>query len=205
MVAKTKKFSIISTEYDVIITLLEDLLGTIPKSKELYDRFIKSKCPETAGAEEDGDKYVEDLEEAGWTGFYSDEKGLFVFDYYIKGFVKNAGNILKKQFEITALKSKITDFLFIHPRKIYLGFTEPTGVLERPIRVMTMQGPRVALIRSDIVPAGTEISFQIQLLKHPDLKIEVVRELFNYGLLQGLGQWRNGGYGRFEVKDFTEK
>lgn len=203
---KKKKYSIVSAHFDVTITLLEDLLGTIPKNKELYDKFIKSKKPETDGAEvEDGDKYIEDLEEAGWTGFYSDkEKGLFVFDYYIKGFVKNAGNVLKKQFAISALKSKITEFLFINPRKVYLGLFEPDDVLERSIRVMTMQGPRVALIRSDVVNAGREISFQLELLKHPEVTIEVVRELFEYGPRQGLGQWRSGGYGRFEVKSFEE-
>jgi len=201
--ATKKEVSITSTTHDVVVVLQEDLLGTIPKNKELYERFVESKKPETDGAEEEGDKYVQDLEEAGWTGFLSDETGLFVIDYYIKGFMKNAGNVLKDQFKIRALRSKISDFLFIHPRKIYLGLKEPSGILERSIRVMTLQGPRVALVRSDLISAGTELSFQIELLNHSEVKIQVVRELMNYGRCQGLGQWRNGGYGRFEVVKFT--
>jgi len=179
------------------IKLLTELLGTVPKDKEIFSTYIESLKPDDIIEVEANN--VPQTQEKGWTGFMSDEQGLFVYEYMIKGFLKHAGNVLKEVVKVKALRSKIDDFLFVKPRKIYLSTDKPHGSLERPIRVMTMQGPRVALIKSDFINAGTEICFQLTLLPHKDLKWEIIDTLFTYGELQGLGQFRNGGYGRFEV------
>jgi hypothetical protein len=181
----------------VTIRLITPMLGTVPKDKEVYSTYIESKRPET-GADIEA-KTIQETEEKGWTGFHSDENGLFVYDYFVKGFIRYAGNVLKDELKIKALKSKLTDFLFVQPRRIYLGKTKPDGVLERPLRAQTMQGPRVTLARSDYVDEGTEIKFDILLLNHKEITVEKISMILDYGKLQGLGQFRNGGYGRFEV------
>jgi hypothetical protein len=172
------------------------MLGTVPKDKEIYKSYIESKAPEGLNGESET---VEEIEEKGWTGFHKDEEGLFVYDYFIKGFIKNAGNILKDNAKIQNLRSKLSNNLFVFPRKVRLGKVEPDGVLERPLRAQTPQGPRVTLARSDYIAAGTEITFQIGWIEHKDLSEKLIMELFAYGELQGLGQFRNGGYGRFTV------
>jgi hypothetical protein len=187
-------------KHEVAIRLITPMLGTVPKDKEVYATFIESKKPEDAPDKET--ETVEEIEEKGWTGFHQDENGLFVYDYLVKGFLRYAGNVLKDDLEVKALKSKLTDFLFVFPRRVYLGKIKPDGVLERPLRAQTMQGPRVTLARSDYIAEGTEITFEIGILKHKEITVKLVRQLLDYGALQGLGQFRNGGYGRFEVVRF---
>jgi hypothetical protein len=184
-------------KFDISIELTEPMLGTVPKSKEIYEKFIESKKP--TSIEDVEVVSVEELEEKGWTGFHKDDNGLFIYDYMVKGFIKYAGNVLKDELGIKNLKAKLTDYIFVFPRRIYLGKAEPDGVFERPLRAMTMQGPRVTLARSEYVAAGTKLSFQIGLLKHKELTIEKIMTIMDYGQLQGLGQFRNGGFGRFVV------
>lgn len=194
----------LTTRFSITVRLLTEILGTVPKDKKVYKTYIESKKPE--GQKEDETATVQEIEEKAWTGFHSDEKGLFVYDYFIKGFFKHSGNVQKDHLTIKALRSKLDDFLFVAPRRVYLGRTEPDGVLERPLRAMTPLGPRVTLARSDYVDAGTEFSFALTALKHKDIKWpEVIPALLEYGLVMGFGQWRNGGYGRFEVVRCEEK
>lgn len=181
---------------EISIELITDLLGTVPKSKEIYTDFIATKNP--GGIDPSEFQTVEEIEAKGWTGFHSDENGIFVYDYFIKGFLKNAGNVLKDIVKIKALRSKITDYVFVFPRKIYVK-KDVDGVLERPLRAQTMQGPRVSLAKSDFIKAGNHITFTIVLLSHKEITWEIIDELLKYGELQGLGQNRGGGYGRFTV------
>lgn len=180
------------------IELLTEMLGTVTKDPEVYKTYIESKKPEEKNGE---DEYltIDKVEEKGWTGFRRDDKGLFIYEYMVKGFLKNAGNILKDIVKIKALRSKIDNYVFILPRRIYIGQNEPDGMIERPLRAMTAQGPRVTLARSDFIKAGKIIEFEIVLVSHKELKWKVIDELLEYGELMGLGQFRNGGYGRFKV------
>lgn len=193
-------------EREVKIRLIEPMLGTVAKDPEVYKSFIESKKPADLSNDDESstvdERLLNDAKEAekkGWTGFHVDEKGLFIYDYMIKGFLKNAGNILKGQLDVTALKSKISNQVFVSPRKIHLGIKDPNGVLERPLRAQTPQGPRVSLVRSDTVDAGTEITFTMKWIKGNNISEKLLKDVLAYGELQGLGQWRNGGYGAFTV------
>lgn len=196
------------------LTLTEPMLGTIPKSKEVYEQYIIGKLRadlETGKITQDEfDKRkvseletVKETEEKGWTGFHSDESGIFVYDYMIRGFLKNAATVLRSQMELKNQRSKIDSFVFVFPRKIHIlseggkPINKPDGVIERPLRAQTMQGPRVTLARSDYVNAGAKLVCEIHVVDNPDITIKKVQELLDYGQLQGLGQFRNGSYGRF--------
>lgn len=179
------------------IKLITPMLGTIPKDPEIYKTYIESKKPQSNGEDESQD--IEKVEQKGWTGFRADENGLYLYDYMVKGFLKHAGNVLKEVVKVKALRSKLDDFVFVEPRKIYLGKDEADGVFERPISVMTMQGPRTSIMRSDFVNEGLELEFTIKLLPHKEISWSVIETLLEYGKLLGLGQFRNGSFGRFEV------
>ena len=182
------------------ITLLQPMLGTVPKNKEVYAQYIATKAPDGVG--EDEVESVQEIEEKGWTGFHTNGNGPFIYNYMIKGFLKAAGNTLKEQLGIKALKSKIDQFIFVSPREIPLPDILPEP-LERPLRAMTAQGPRVSVTRSDMVAAGTVLECEITLLKNPTTKgsksitEDTLRELLEYGTFKGLGQWRNADYGQF--------
>ena len=187
-----------TTNLNVVIELTSDMLGTVPKNKELYKTYLESKKPESLKTEDESIT-VEEIEERGWTGFHKDEQGLFIYSYMIMGFLKHSGNTLKDVVGIKALKSKLNNYCFVNPRRIYFNQDAPDGVLERSLRVMTMQGPRVTLTRSDYIKAGKKLDFAITLLNHKELTVDLIALLLEYGELIGLGQWRNGSYGRFKV------
>ena len=188
----------------VKIRLLSEMLGTVPANKDIYTQYIESKKPGEIEDVEVGT--VKENDERGYTVFHQDEKGLFVYDYFIKGFFKNAGNVLKDELKIKNLKSKLTDLLFVMPRKIYFKKKKADGILERSLRAQTQMWPRVTLIKSDFIDSGTELEFELHLVAgrqgkdgSAELKVDLLEKLLEYGAYQGLGQFRNGGYGRFEV------
>uniref|UniRef100_A0A7C3SN80 Uncharacterized protein n=1 Tax=Dictyoglomus turgidum TaxID=513050 RepID=A0A7C3SN80_9BACT len=191
---------------NVKLELLEPMLGTAPKDKGLYARFVGDKAPDGRGEEELEDiKCGVGAENAGWTIFRGDEFGLYVPDFMIKGFLKSAAIALKSQFNLGQPKAKIDRLVFVYPRKIRLidgngnVKKEPDGVIERSLRAETMKGDRIALARSDYVNPGLILEFDIVLLKNKEIKLEDIVFWLNYGEELGLGQWRNGGWGRFKV------
>jgi len=71
---------------------------------------------------------------------------------------------------------------------------------QRPVRAMTAKGPRISLVKSEILPEGTEFQFTLKVMKNSPLKEDVIKNLFDYGQLSGLGQWRNSGCGQFNYE-----
>jgi len=183
------------------IKLTEPLLGTIPKDQQIFSRYVQSKYYGDDMDDPDitDEKDMQRQQEIsavpsgeGETGFFTDADGIYIMGHHVKGFLKEAGNVLKDVVKVKALRSKIDNFLFVEPRYIYLK-EKPDGRLERPLRANTPQGPRVSLVSSDYVDAGVEFEITITLLPHKELKWKIVEQLLDYGKLKGLGQWRNGG------------
>lgn len=71
---------------------------------------------------------------------------------------------------------------------------------QRPLRAMTAQGPRVTLAKSEVVEKGAVIEFTFFVLQDSPLTEKILRTLFSYGQMVGLGQWRNGGHGLFKYE-----
>jgi hypothetical protein len=191
-----------TTNYNVTIKLNEQLLGTIPKNKDLYKDFIASKAVDAGLAAEEEIATVQEIEEKGWTGFHQDEDGPFLYDYAVKGHLKESARTLKQFGALKQLQDKFTRYVFVTPRKIRLP--EVAGYNERPLRALTAQGPRVTLVRSDYVDAGTEITFGVTIIEVGGIKLACLKEVLAYGQFLGLGQWRSGGWGRFEVVSIDE-
>lgn len=236
-----------TTKHQITIEFMTDMLGTVPKNKEIYAEFVASKAPEKVvsdchrahvdvsyGKGDDANKRlytcmecqqlckpivseevkkeldtVTEVEEKGWTGFHSDDKGLFIYDYMIKGFIKSALEVLQVSGitkKIPAYKKWCDQLIFVYPRRLHFGMEKPSAMLERPLRAMTAQGPRVSLARSDTIVEGTQLSFEVVIINNDKgLKPELLADIFDYGSFVGLGQWRgSGGYGRFKVVDIAE-
>lgn len=189
----------------VRLTFLEEILGTASNNPAIHSEFIASKAPDHMKREEEVAAIgVEESIEKSMTVFPRDEAGNpILFDYQIKGFFKDACGMLRivpgtKSSKLTAFKKKIDGLVFVSPRMIPL--TIPTdakqGNCERPLRAQTAQGDRVALANSETAPAGTTIEFEIQCLTKD--MVPIVREWLDYGILRGIGQWRNSGKGKFQ-------
>lgn len=191
------------TEYTIRTT--EELLASSPCDREVYKTYIaaRKQKPEEAG---DEIATLTEREITGWSVFHSDEKGLFMFDYHVKGFLKEAARNITgtKDGGITALVSKIDRFVFVFPRRLYFkrdgkNISKAEGVKERPLKAMTMQGPRVSLKRSDSLLPGVELSFMVSILPlGKEITQDHIAKWLEYGKFCGLGEWRNASHGRFE-------
>lgn len=198
----------------VKITFTESILGTSPNNTEIYRDFIASKAPDAATVEDEVAAIgVDEYTEKGITVFPRDKDGKpFLYDYQIKGFFKDACQMLSRltgkdengkkkkavneSGKLTAYKKVIDGLIFVEPREIKLNFDGEIGLCQRPLRAQTAQGERVALSISEEVPAGATAEFEIMCLD--DNHIPAVKEWLDYGALRGIGQWRNSGKGRFK-------
>jgi hypothetical protein len=186
----------------VRLTLTEDLLGTASGNKELYADYIATKAPTADMVEQEIDDFNPELAmEKAMTVFPRLEDGTpFLYDYQIKGFFKDSAGVLRKVpksfcSKVKAYKKEIDGLLFPQPRKIPIKVNGEMGICERPLRAATPMGERVALSISESIPAGSTLEFEISFLTE-DMK-KLALECLDYGILRGLGQWRNSGKGRF--------
>lgn len=191
------------------ITFTEPLLGTASADPSIHETFIASKAPDALSREEEVAVYgVEEVNERATTIFPRlDDGSPFLWDYQVKGYLKDACSMLRrvpgtKSNKLAAHKKVIDGLIFPEPRKIKLvlpdGYGNELETCERPLRASTAQGDRVALACSEMCPAGTTIEFRVKLFK--DSLAPTVKEWFDYGAFRGIGQWRNSGMGRFEVE-----
>lgn len=192
----------------VRITLLEEILGTLPGDKEVFRKFIATKAPDQSKVEEEVAS-IEEMYEKGITVFPRNaDKQPCVYDYLIKGFFKNACKAMRdadgsESKKLTAYKTKIDNLIFIEERLIPIQFDGEIGFCERPLRASTAQGERVALACSESIPAGATLEFTITTLKKE--MMNYVIEWLDYGKYNGLGQWHNSGKGKFTWEDITNK
>lgn len=189
-------------EYEVTLTLTREMLGATPKDPNVYETYVAGKAALTDEQLAQEIQTAQDIERKGWTGFHATEDGPFLLNYILKGFFKEACSMLRRvpktaSNKLRAHKKVIDGLVFIEPLKIKLQLPpgQQLGVNERPLRAQTAQGERVTLARSDTCPAGTTITFTVQILGV--VTETLLNEWLDYGKLRGLRQWRNAGYGTF--------
>ena len=189
----------------VKLTLIQEMLGTVPKNEDVFKAYLEHRAKGAEQKDEFKSPLTEDQiserESKSWTGFPEDEKGPFVYDYMIKGNLKNNGNILKP---VTNARSKMNEHVFIFPRRIHFENGEKLSPLERPLRAQTMQGPRVSLVKSDQMSEGSTLTFYIVKPTKGELSRQMIEEVLDYGQFIGLGQWRNAGFGKYEFEVLEE-
>lgn len=196
--------------YEITLTFTEPLLGTVPKSKKLYEDYILGKAEHEGVELTEEEKQaelqtVQEMAEKGWTGFHMVGEQPALRHHVIKGFFKDACSMLRrvegtKSNGFTAHKKKIDGLVFAKPKHIPLVLPDGAemDVLERPLRASTAQGERVALAVSDSCPVGTTLTFTLEVLG--GVPLNLLREWLDYGERRGLGAWRNAGYGTFTYK-----
>lgn len=200
----------------VKITFLEPVLGTWPNNKNIAEEFIASKAPDASTIEEEiAALGIDAVTEKGKTVFPRNEAGEPVlYDYQVKGFFKDACGMLRRvggkdektgkkkaanlSGKLTAYKSVIDGRIFVQPRMIPIQVNGEIRDCQRPLRAQTMQGERVSLANSEEIPEGSSAEFEVVCLEKDHEA--VVQEWLDYGILRGIGQWRNSGKGRFKYE-----
>ena len=190
------------TDMKVKITLTEEMLGMSPADADIYNAFIAKNAPDAPSREEEIEHIgVEAMQEKGKTIFPKTNDGMpFLYDYQIKGFFKDTVGMLRRApgsacSAVKAYKKEIDGLLFILERRVPIEVNGEIGDCQRPLRSDGPNGSIVALTNSETVPEGSSITFTVRMLR-ADMK-KWVCECLDYGVLRGLGQWRNSGKGRF--------
>lgn len=190
---------------DIEITFAEPMLGTKPADPEAYEKYVRQSRPEGPAEDEEGGPQGGRPDERGPTVTVFDrlpDGRPFLWDYQIKGFFKDAAAAVR-QFPgsrtagVKAFRKAIDCAVFPVPRRIALELPEggQAGRVARPLRAQTPRGERVAIACSESVPAGTRMRLRLAVMD-PSLA-PAVAEWLDYGVLRGIGQWRNSGAGRF--------
>lgn len=148
----------------------------------------------------------------------------FIYDYQIRGMYKDSCGLLSRSknnqsADLKSYKKRIDGNIFVVERKIPFNmpdsytddagkekstYTELGGLqtMSRPLRISGPSGERSAISTSEIVPPESTIKFEV-LLTDPKLR-SVVVEWLDYGLLHGIGQWRNSGIGIYRWRELDE-
>ena len=205
------------------------VLATTPGNKEIYKDYICSKGTVGKTGEElekarknkeeeleNFDNFDEETLEKATTYFPLDKDGdPIMYTYQIEGFLKSACGALKRipgtlSSKVKAYKKEIDLLMFAmadandpSKREIKLKSDGEMEMFERPLRASTPQGERVALARSQSLPAGTTFEFDLLLLRG-EQDIECVKEMLDYAKLEGFLQWRNSGMGRANLEIIEE-
>lgn len=196
-----------AAEKEALIDKLESLTGISLTPEE--------RSQAMAGKLESLKETFEGLETTGVTVFlWSKELNKpMIGDHMIYGFLKAAADAIaktrqnKKKGAVLDSSSYTASIINQHVRcgKQFIVFDSDVkrkddGVpefLQRSLRAMTAKGPRISLAKSEVVPAGAKLEFELKVLSGSTMTEDVLRLLFSYGELSGLGQWRNAGYGQF--------
>ena len=194
----------------VRVTLTEEMLGTASNNPNIHSEFIASKAPDAQSrAEEIASIGAEAEMEKAMTVFPRNEKGEpIVWDYQLKGFMKDACGMLRKikdkeSSKLKAYKKEIDGLIFVEERQIPIVLAGDIGDCQRPLRAQTMKGERVTLANSETIPAGSTLEFTVVCFDDKDMKL--VCEWLDYGVWRGLGQWRNSGKGKFTWEKLSEE
>lgn len=192
--------------YKLTMKFITGPLGTQPQ-KDVATEYLGGKVAEQNGLPDDELATLPEELEKGTTAFHKVDGQPIYYDYQLKGFLKSAGQVFNGKLKdkqgkaVSALRSKVDNLVFVEPRQIALNLPEGGEITmcERPLRAETAQGPRTALARSEELPAGTWLECYLEVYDGP-ITGDLLRDLLSYGKHKGMGQWRNGGRGRFEFE-----
>lgn len=207
---------------------LHDIVGGIPKTKELIEKWVnaknKTKTKEERAKIRDAhlellNNVIDDTKESQGIGFHrTDEGELFIEGRQVKAMIREVGNVIKDNIytgviakgapvtQIPQLRARAAEKLFCAENIILLGRTEPDEILERPIHVITPEGPRDAIKVYEIC---FDVDLEFVLKRFVDKGKGVITEeamlsILDYAQDIGLGADRSQGRGKFEVISVEE-
>lgn len=157
---------------------------------------------------------VGENDEKGITCFFRENDKICVGDHMIYGFLKAASEALiraapeKKKGTVMGSAEYTKSLINQHVRceEEFIPFDKDIkrkadgtpDYLIRSLRALTPKGPRVSIAKSEQVPAGAKLKFVLGVVPGSGVTQKVLETLFDYGVVTGLGQWRNKGHGTFD-------
>lgn len=217
---KKQFYANVFDEYAVHLDL-RSIAGGTPADPALIQAWVNAKCADKT--EEERKRIVdatirelpaiaEEEAKASWCRFKQDATGAYIEGRQIKAALKEAANVVKavvgarkkgdtEERGTTALKSKVAECVFVIEEKVYLKgpdgkpFKGELPVVEKPIHVMTRQGPRTSLKRNDVLE-NVSVDFTVRLARTGAVTQEALWSAIAYMESLGLGADRSQGFGQ---------
>lgn len=202
------------TKYDVELRMLGRFAASLPKTREGILEMLKHRMPlhppqnfipvvdlAEVVAEEVSAPSADEEQQFGWATFPRSAQGLYYEGRCVRGHLKDCANQARDSIEpeIKALKAKVANKVYVMTDVIPLGATEISGTEQRFVQVMTRQGPRSTIKYIDYLEKPT-LKFRLNVLDDGVITQDILKSIFEYGSVHGLGQERSQGWGRY---DFT--
>lgn len=205
------------TKYAVTLQLTGRFAAGNPKTPKEIEGMVTHRAPTTPPPNATPlEEIITNLEEAvgasednetGWATFLHDDKGLYYEGRGVRGHIKDCVAQLQWMFPaIKNIKSKFINRVYVEDERIYLQmpntqawFASPTGTETRFIQVITRQGPRSAIKHIDYVECPT-LHFTLLIMDDKLITEELLRAIFEYGAVHGMGQERSQGWGRYTLQ-----
>jgi len=212
--------------YDVEIQIRDRLIGGIPivaesdDRREQYENWLRGQgvendpsfstsLPEMLVADPEMPVSVEDITGLE-TGFRRNDKGLYLEARQIKALLREASQRLGLIKVVRGMRQVMQHDLHVRAldgtQRISLGVVEPNGHDQRPISVLTRQGPRTSIKRFEYVSQPT-LHFQVKILSGGIgdglLDEERLRDMLVFGGEVGLGADRSQGEGTYDLLSLT--
>jgi len=168
--------------------------------KEIEEEVRDSVLEEEEGAVSEKEKLIS-------LGFQQQDGGFVVRAGTLKAHVKDCALQLHraKVVKITSFRSKIANWAQVAPYWLSIKkdgdgvVKEPDGDFTQAVHTMTRSGPINALKRIYYIDKPT-IEADILLLENPEISIEHLRSIFEYGSVHGYGGERGMGEGRYKFE-----
>lgn len=206
-----------TSTFNVVMSFTEPLLGGACNNPDVHAEYIAAKAETPAQAKEEVEAITPDQVMERTKGvFPKDDEGLFLWNYQMRGFFKENLGFLIDIGEIDLskwlYKRAVQGLVYVYPRRIRLLDKDGKPImaaseeLSRPLRADTLQGPRVALATSEMLPPGTQLRYTIDLILTSNakskLKIteEMIEAVLAFASKSGFGQWRSAHFGRFDYE-----
>lgn len=193
-------------EYDLELRVAR-LTAGIPANPKLLQAWLETnEAPAEAIVDQKAMVARLDPEETHAVVFYRDETGRPCYEgRNMKAALKEGANILKSSLNVKNFRSKLAERVFVHPQLIPLCEVKeiPDFVRrdERPISVMTMQGPRTSIKRFEYVEDVT-LQFLVKVLDDDVVTEAQLVTILEYLQEGGIGADRSQGSGTFELIHF---
>lgn len=212
--------------YRVVLTGLQPILGSQPQ-KDVAAEFLVARGEaklQAASAGPEGEAKAHNTKrlpeipedelaalpegelERGTSAFHRVNDRPVLFNYQVKGMLKEIAGAFNGQGGVKNAKSKVNEYVFVEPRVLPLITSDEVTHNGRPLRAETARGPRVSLVRSEQIETW-RVEFTLKVYEQGKIPAELIRQWLEYGGDKGLGQWRNAGYGSFsfEMEEIAEE
>lgn len=207
---------------DLTIKIQNRIVGGIPTNKDLIDGWLRRNMKSATEEERkklaeatlaDLPQLVEEQGEMSATTFKRDETGIFVESRQVKSMLKECANILREllvkaeaakgKSRFTNLRARVAERVFVMGDKLHImrdgkPLKAEDGREEKPIHVMTPQGPRDSIKRFDFVEGPCEFTCRLRYLADGLVTEDLLEFLLQFGGQNGIGSDRSQGNGVFE-------